>query len=1119
MPALLIVLAPAILAPAVSVAQETDGDPKAEAEPVKREDRSDPDDATKPTKPPADEPVDAAALPDAKGELVPVPRGATLEEYLRFVERRRAEGVRRASVVRVRLVGSSDEKVASLAATLQVKVTDDGWVRVPLALNEGVLRDFEHRAPADPPQGEEEPDAVFDGFTTEDGYAWRFKGRGVHELELDLEVPIRLQSPSRRLQLRLPPTAVSSAELSVDHGSLTVSAPQDSQWSVESEGQRSTIEVIGLGERFTLGWEPRPAPRAAGQSLQVTTAIDVRPNDRTVVVEATQFVQVLRGTVESLRVRLPLGFEARDVAVRLGDGATRGDRLRLEIPEPDGPWTTISLPSSVAERGQVELEWTLESSMPWSDGKLRLNGFDVSGSRSQSGEIALHPLAGHDVGLGTVRNVYRIDVAELTRATGAVGAYRFLRQPFDAELRIAEVEPHFTSRPELRLHVTRDDMRLVGEVRVKVYRGALRQVELVWPDHAEEGWVISPPNVPGLVEQYEILGTGAETRIRFELLEPTSGEFSLPIRALRRIEASPEPMSVHVPSMPASYQLPSLLHVSRAVDLELSLVPNDTTTVHEAAVRDAAGTDPAEAEGIDEGLAVESLRIDPGGYAFGLTVEPRDPLTTVNDTVELSMATSGFHVEQRMEFDVRYAYVRRLRFDRAEGCRFSLGDRALVPTSVDAGDGESQVEVAFDEPLTGRFVVTVETDQRPPGLGENLPSDHALALCSPVSADSLRRVVVAGPSGGYVLEVDDPNWTSTLRTDGGPAWVSTEDPGSVEVVVDRVESRATGRATVRRTLVRTAVGLNGLATTWARYDVASAANPLVLRLPSDTAPDEIRWNGRLLANGEVVESPRGSGRFTLDIGRGSAGDGLLLVRYHTEFASPLGWSDTVAAGAPELVGATWTREAVWELGLPTAHYLLVPPEGVAANYDWQRDPVFWKRVTREGYRDSVRWIDDRASRDESLAFEGRNVYQFLALGPVASLSIRTANRSCLVLFGAGLALALGFVLLRVPALRHVLVLLGLAFVLAVLSLWYVEPVLLLLQPALLGLALAVGAAFIDSAVNRRAPAPPVLSFPTVSSVAGPPAGEASTRTNVVLGVREEAPAGGSSSYAVREDAS
>ena len=89
------------------------------------------------------------------------------------------------------------------------------------------------------------------------------------------------------------------------------------------------------------------------------------------------------------------------------------------------------------------------------------------------------------------------------------------------------------------------------------------------------------------------------------------------------------------------------------------------------------------------------------------------------------------------------------------------------------------------------------------------------------------------------------------------------------------------------------------------------------------------------------------------------------------------------------------------------------------------------------------------------------------------------SRSFVVLFGAGLALITGFLLLKIPATRNLLTLLLAAFVVALISVWYWEQVQLLLQPAILGLILAASAAVIERLLEKQR-RKPILTIPPPS---------------------------------------
>ena len=109
----------------------------------------------------------------------------------------------------------------------------------------------------------------------------------------------------------------------------------------------------------------------------------------------------------------------------------------------------------------------------------------------------------------------------------------------------------------------------------------------------------------------------------------------------------------------------------------------------------------------------------------------------------------------------------------------------------------------------------------------------------------------------------------------------------------------------------------------------------------------------------------------------------------------------------------------------------------------------------------------------------------------------------MVLFGAGLALAVGFVLKMVKFLRSFLTLLVAAFVLCVIGLWYAEPVKLLLQPAVLGLLLAVSAASVEGFLKRRRKQP-ILTLSSPSDFVMP-ATASTTEHPLFLGAGSEDP--------------
>jgi hypothetical protein len=97
---------------------------------------------------------------------------------------------------------------------------------------------------------------------------------------------------------------------------------------------------------------------------------------------------------------------------------------------------------------------------------------------------------------------------------------------------------------------------------------------------------------------------------------------------------------------------------------------------------------------------------------------------------------------------------------------------------------------------------------------------------------------------------------------------------------------------------------------------------------------------------------------------------------------------------------------------------------------------------------------------------GENQYLFATFGDPPALVFRAMKQWSITLIGAGTALLIGLALLWRPALRHAVTFLGVAFLVALIGIWYPAPVQLLLQPAILGVVLALVAASIESYLKR-----------------------------------------------------
>ena len=182
----------------------------------------------------------------------------------------------------------------------------------------------------------------------------------------------------------------------------------------------------------------------------------------------------------------------------------------------------------------------------------------------------------------------------------------------------------------------------------------------------------------------------------------------------------------------------------------------------------------------------------------------------------------------------------------------------------------------------------------------------------------------------------------------------------------------------------------------------------------------------------------------------------------------------------------WIAQTIWQVVLPSDQHLLTTPRDYATQFHWQRSLLLWTRQPNSGYDRIERVLLEAAANRSEVApmstlaaGDSGSVYPLSCFGPPQPLVFWTMSRSAVVGCGAGLALLLGFVLIRLPVTRHVLTFLVVGFLMSLTALWFSEPVKVLLQPAILGAAMAVVAAIIDR-VGRRVPQTPLVTLTSPS---------------------------------------
>ena len=356
------------------------------------------------------------------------------------------------------------------------------------------------------------------------------------------------------------------------------------------------------------------------------------------------------------------------------------------------------------------------------------------------------------------------------------------------------------------------------------------------------------------------------------------------------------------------------------------------------------------------------------------------------------------------------------------------------------------------------------------------------------------------------MEVTDQAWSPQIpqiSVDKGSthAWTIAGDRTAIPLRFLRIPSAAAPRVKIAKAFLRSIVDVTGQVRTTALYRIESPASSVVLTLPPHSVEPKFSLDGVELKSERIREARPDSGEFRLDIGTLSPNpQRVLAVDYHDPNGSPCGFVALHRLHAPSFPDSTSIGLLMWEVTLPYEQFLFFDPSGFSPEFRWQRESVFWSRRPTARAADVGAWL---GAGLRTVSDEG-NPYAFSRFGGAPTILVGSMAQSFVIFVGAGLSLLAAFVLLKLPAARTPLTLFLFAFAAAIAYLWSAEAVRLLLQPALFGFLLAVGAAVLDAWIQRRR-APFLLAAPSAADFVATATSPSSIERILVLPSDPESP--------------
>jgi hypothetical protein len=1010
-------------------------------------------------------------LRDQDGRLVPVPN-FPYEEFQRLLqldEEASSSGVQLPSYALQELTvsGTANATRAELAATLTLRLQQSGWVRIPLRLNEAILRQ--------PPsyQGGGELFVSYD----QDGGGYVCWIRGpqdkTHQLSLQLVVPVREVGNELRLSLQPPRAASSALDLRVPIPDVQATVSSGLLEIKKAEGETRFL-VTGVAGDFQLAWTKGTAPPVETRPLlRADLKITVRVEGlREVNGDVRLTVTSLRGEIESFNVRLPPGTQLFPT-----QPSAAGYRLTQIAGSEESQGTVVQVKLDRPRADPVEVLLLTEIT-PTSNGKapeFEAGGVEVEDAIRQTEVIDVIIDGDLSVTWKPGPNVQRTMPPEALRETIAA-RFESFRRTHSLRIQVAPQETQISVEPLYLLQVESNRVRLTATLKYKVRGAPTYGVAVQLPN-----WRVEQVGPDFLVDT-EALDREKREPLQIPLKAaavPDSGEFTLQVDAIQEIAAGSDSLSIALPRPEAKAATRAVVAVLPADNVELTVAESELQGLEREPF-------PPQIE-----LPVRQQtpqffreRSDAKSAVLGAALRLREQAVSVASLVRLQVDTAHLQIQQQLDYRIAYEPLRilELQVPRAvldsETLKVLDGDQALPFTSVVTDGGSGVAAAADSQPATdGNSTVNLQVDlladrigplcvqlqydwpAPSPGMTGTLPVRVPLVL--PVAGEetvltSTRLEIHAGQdahvqlSGGGWERQDSSEYAPLRET-----YLSRSFPLEVDLLVTRLDRR-------RRT---STVVLQAWVQTWlapvrrrdrAVFRVLTDEERIVVRPAEGAQVEHLMLDGRL-----IQPSRNESGLLLVTLPR-TVTPLEHVVEVWQSLARPQPFLGSVALQAPTLQGTSWTKRIYWQLILPAHQTLLFAPASLTAEMTWQRRGLLVERQPILGEEGLEQWIG--GSRQETLP-DALPRYLFSGFGEVDRIGVTIATRWAIVLVLSGAALGCGLLLIYFPRWRHPAVIFsgGVATLAAMLAV--PDLAAAIAQASLLGLILAVFAWALKSLVD------------------------------------------------------
>lgn len=965
------------------------------------------------------------------------------------------------------ITGTVKGDYAELSIQFGILIRDESWVRVPLRLNQAILREgVKHEGP--------DGQCFLDFDPEGDGYVGRIHGRSdqPHRVTLNVLVPVTKVGEESRVKLSVPRSTSSSLKLTVPIAGAVGEVSTGAPLTTTASGEKGTeFTVLGLGGDFELSW------RKAGQQLLQTEpvleavgAVLTRVDPGSIHSDATLTVRAYGGPFDRFRVRLPEGAEYVP--------GTASDYTVVPAPVKDAkatanakasPLVEVRLAKKVVGPVEIRLSTKRRYEAAGAAGWLELAGFEVIEAARQWGNIAITAAEDLQVVCTANRGVRQVDqLPEALRGEDRLAGFAYFSQPYSLTARVVPKKTRISVEPEYLFQVDEDKVQLEAKLKYTVRAAKVSALDVDLLDWELDD--VGPANLV-VVDRVAVDRTGM---LSLPLTTPSIGQIELTIRAHKRLATGGTSLSLTLPRPQANSLGPAALVVLPADNIEL--VPDTNATV--GLVRQQVAPSmplPARQQSplFYRGETAKAV------FAASMNIHPQSIMVDVAS--QLTLAGQEKYVEQKLSYAIAYKPVETLTLEvprslaGAGGLEVLLEGQPISPAELPdqaetPGDTKPiKKRILLPAPRIGNCEVTI----RYPISMEELQPETSIVSTVPLvmpadgQLESNRLWLTTAP--GVRVQLREGPWAVNEESGLSPErlhglqMTANERVEKVVLGIHLEDRDAMGATLVERGWIQT--WLSPAPSGMQRQDRAvfrftSDQKELELQLPRDVEPSGVELS---LDRRRVAAKITTAGSLLIRLPDAArSGPHVLEANYHFP-DRPVELSDW-AIELPRLGRNAWVRRMYWQLVLPQQIHLIASPDGFTPEFTWGWTGAFWGRNPLLEQTQLESWV---GAPHLTAVPNATSRYLFSTLGPVEQCEVRVAGRSLIVLGASGIALVAGLLLLYVPLCRHPLPLLVVALGFLSATLLYPEPTLLMAQAASLGLALTLVAGILQRGMARR----------------------------------------------------